>query len=88
MDKQPGHLVRSRHRCSQGGFGTGSDTARISLAISSSQPVWGGCSLRKAARAGLRSELSVWEAKNKARLVSGSRRENADLKATNIRSYQ
>lgn len=43
------HLVRSRHRRNQGGFGTSFDTARISLAISSVQPVWGGCSLRKAA---------------------------------------
>lgn len=72
MDKQSRHLVRSRHRCNQGGFGTGFDTARISLVISSVQPVWGGCSLRKAAGTRLQIELNLCEAKNNTQLVSGS----------------
>lgn len=63
-DKQSRHLVRSRHRCNQWGFGTDFDTARISLVISSVQPVWGGCSLRKAAGTGLQIELNLCEAKN------------------------
>ena len=63
-DKQSRHLVRSRHRCNQRGFGTDFDTARISLVISSVQPVWGGCSLRKAAGTGLWSEINRREAKN------------------------
>lgn len=72
MDKQSRHLVRSRHCCNQGGFGTGFDTARISLVISSVQPVWGGCSLRKAAGTRLQSELDLCEAKNNTQLVPGS----------------
>lgn len=39
--------------------------ARISLVISSVQPVWGGCSLRKAAGTGLWIDLNLCEAKNK-----------------------
>lgn len=64
MNKQSRHLVRSWHHCNQWGFGFDFDTARISLAISNMQPVWGGCSLRKAAGTGLPLELSFCEAKN------------------------
>lgn len=71
------HSCELPARCTQGGFGTDPNAARISPAISSVQP-----SGEDVPSGRLQSELSICEAKDKALLASG--RQNADLNPRNI----